>query len=211
MSKRSQKDVITMSPKPFTTQEKEMVKTKLIDAAEKSLAAAGIRKTSVDELARAAGISKGAFYLFYASKELLFLDALEREQARIHEAILERVAGARSPREGFVTAVVQMYRDFIAKPWLLSLAGEDYEILLRRIPQERILQHIELDDASTRRLQALLGERANLRPEVLSAALRVLFMGILHRREIGEEQTDTAFEFLVEAVADRMFREENHD
>jgi AcrR family transcriptional regulator len=200
-----------MSPKPFSGQEKEMVKSKLIDAAEKSLATAGIRKTSVDELARAAGISKGAFYLFYDSKELLFLDALEREQARIHEAILARVAQAHSPKDGFVTAVVLMYRDFIAKPWLLSFTGEDYEILLRRIPQERIQQHIELDDASTRRLQALLGERANLQPEVLSAALRLLFLGTLHRKEVGEEQTDAAFEFLVQAIADKLFQEEKND
>lgn len=200
-----------MSPKPFSDQEKEIVKTKLIDAAEKSLAAAGIRKTSVDELARTAGISKGAFYLFYESKELLFLDALEREQTRIHEAILARVAQARSPREGFVTAVVQMYRDFIAKPWLLNFTGEDYEILLRRIPQERIQQHIELDDASTRRLQALLGERADIQPEVLSAALRLLFLGTLRRKEVGEEQTDAAFEFLVQAIADRLFREDEND
>ncbi|MFR5759913.1 MAG: TetR/AcrR family transcriptional regulator [Bacteroides cellulosilyticus] len=31
-----------------------------------------VRKTSVDELVKYANISKGAFYLFYTSKELLF-------------------------------------------------------------------------------------------------------------------------------------------
>jgi AcrR family transcriptional regulator len=201
----------TMSPKAFSPQEKEIVKARLIDAAEKYLATTGIKKTSVDELARAAGISKGAFYLFYESKELLFLDALEREQTHIHDAILERVAAAQTRRQGFVSAVVQMYRGFTAKPWLMRLSGEEYEILLRRIPQERILQHIELDDASTCRLQALLGEGTCVPPGVLSAALRMLFLGTLHRKEVGEALADEAFEFMVEAVADRLFQEERHD
>lgn len=61
-----------MSPKAFSPQEKDLVREKLIDAAEKCLATTGIRKTSVDELARAAGIFKGAFYLIFESRELLF-------------------------------------------------------------------------------------------------------------------------------------------
>lgn len=196
-----------MSPKPFSAQEKEIVREKLIGAAERCLASAGIRKTSVEELARAAGISKGAFYLFYGSKELLFLDALEREQARIHDAILARVKSAPTGKEGFVSAVVTMYRDFAAKPWLLSLAGEDYELLLRRVPQERIAQHIALDDASTRRLGALIGRGMGVAPELLSAALRMLFLGVLHRKEVGEALADEAFAFVVGAVADRIFGE----
>lgn len=37
----------------------------------------GMRQTTVDQLVEAAGISKGAFYKFYSSKEMLFLDLLE--------------------------------------------------------------------------------------------------------------------------------------
>lgn len=197
-----------MSPKPFTPNEKDLVRLRLLDAAERFLATTGLRKTTVDELARAAGISKGAFYLFFESKELLFLDALEREQARIHGAILARVAGAASKRQGFTAAVMEMYRGFVAKPWLLALAGEDYELLLRRIPPERIAAHIELDDASTRRLQALMGEGLGIEPELLSAVLRMLFLGVLHRREVGEELADRAFELTVQALADKVFVEE---
>jgi AcrR family transcriptional regulator len=196
-----------MSPKAFTDKEKELVRQKLMDAADRCLSTTGIRKTSVEELAKAAGISKGAFYLFYETKELLFLDALEREQERMHEAIIGQVAGSASKREGFVTAIMQMYRDFTAKPWLLVFAQEDYELLLRRIPQERIERHIALDDASTGRLRQLLGDMPGFNTEVVSAALRMFFMGLLHRREVGEELIDGAFEFLVQAVADRIFKE----
>lgn len=194
-----------MSPKAFSAQEKDLVRSKLIDAAGSFLATTGIRKTSVEELAHAAGISKGAFYMFYESKELLFLDALEQEQALIHDTIISRTAKASTRRDAFVAAVTEMYHSFIAKPWLLAFAGEEYELLLRRIPPERIAEHIALDNASMRRLLGLLGEGLSVSPELLSAAMRMLFMGILHRREVGEQWADPAFEFMLEALADRMF------
>jgi len=196
-----------MSPRAFTSEEKEHVRKKLIKAAQDYLSRTGIRKTSVEELCRAAGISKGAFYLFYESKELLFLDALEEEQRAIHEAIISEMSVQTSKRAGFVAVVSRMYRDFTAKPWLMALAGEEYEILLRRIPQSRIERHIALDDASTNRFLIEMGKDANIDPQLLSAVLRMLFMGILHRKEIGP-LADDAFLYLLKAVAGTLFPEE---
>jgi AcrR family transcriptional regulator len=197
-----------MSPRAFSAEEKEHVKRKLIEAAEGCLATTGIKKTSVDELCKAAGISKGAFYLFYESKELLFLDALEEEQKKIHEAIISEMREQKSKREGFTAVVSRMYRDFTAKPWLMALAGDEYELLLRRIPKERIERHIAIDDESTNRFLQGAGREANMDPELLSAVLRMLFMGILHKKEIGPH-TDDAFLFLLKAVADALFKEES--
>lgn len=58
--------------KKFSDKEKEMIQERLLSKAEICWGKYGIKKTSVDELVRMAGISKGAFYLFYPSKELLF-------------------------------------------------------------------------------------------------------------------------------------------
>lgn len=198
-----------MSPRAFTEQEKEMLRKKLIDAAEAALATTGIRKTTVADLCNAAGISKGAFYLFYESKEILFLDALEREQTRIHQTIIREISGGGGRKEAFVAVVGQMYRDFIAKPWLLAFSGEDYEALLRHVPPERIQRHIEIDDISARRFQEAMGRGTSIEPELLSAALRMLMLGILHRTEVGEEWADAAFMLTLNALADHIFKEES--
>lgn len=196
-----------MSPKAFTEQEKGFVRQKLIDAAMQALGTTGIKKTSVEQLALAAGISKGAFYLFYDSKELLFLDALEQEQQRMHDMIINLMEKQPSKHEGFVSIVGQMYRQFVQKPWLFAFTNEDYMLLLRRIPEERIMRHIELDNATTNRLIEILGMGVSVQPDLLSAVLRMMFMGILHRKEVGEEMADEAFGFMLEAIAGRMFGE----
>ena len=64
----------------FTTKERESITEALLRAAGRHAALSGMKKTSVDELCAEAGISKGAFYSFYPSKEHLFLTVMERWQ-----------------------------------------------------------------------------------------------------------------------------------
>ena len=194
-----------MSPKAFTEDEKKIVRSKLMEAAMKYLATTGIKKTTVEELARAAGISKGAFYLFYESKELLFLDALEEEQTKIHEAIIVHMQKHTDKKEGFISVVSDMYRHFMTNSWMLSLTNDEYEILLRRVPQERIAAHIALDDASTKRMTEVIAG-LNIDSALISAILRMLFMCTLHRTEVGP-LADDAFLFMLKAVADKIFTE----
>ena len=56
-------------PKAFSEAEKEMIRRKLLEQGYKQFSTYGLKKTNIDELAAAAGISKGAFYIFYESKE----------------------------------------------------------------------------------------------------------------------------------------------
>ncbi|MDE6980473.1 MAG: TetR/AcrR family transcriptional regulator, partial [Lachnospiraceae bacterium] len=55
--------------KSFTEREKENIKRNLQEVCKKSWTQYGCKKTSVDDLCKQAGISKGAFYLFFESKE----------------------------------------------------------------------------------------------------------------------------------------------
>ena len=191
-----------MSPKPFSEQEKRMVREKLIASAQHYLSTTGIKKTSVEDLCRAAGISKGAFYLFYKCKELVFLDALEQEQQLMHDTIIAHVEAHTSKQEGFVAALMQGYHSLSQKPWMLSTM-QDYDILMRRISPERISKHIALDNASSHRLVQALGITVD--EALVSAVLRILFLSILHQEEIGD-RIDDAVHFQVNAIAAALFK-----
>ena len=69
----------------FTKREKEKIRQSLQDACKQSWTRYGYKKTSIDELCRQAGISKGAFYLFYESKEALFCEVLCQVQQQIRD------------------------------------------------------------------------------------------------------------------------------
>ena len=76
----------------FTQQEKRFIRRELRRVAREFASSIGMRRTTVEQLAAAAGISKGAFYKFYDTKELLFFEVLEEFHSEIYgraEQVLE--------------------------------------------------------------------------------------------------------------------------
>ena len=61
----------------FTDEQNEMIRKDLIREAWRCGVTIGMRKTSVEQLTNSVGISKGSFYKFFDSKELLFFAVLE--------------------------------------------------------------------------------------------------------------------------------------
>src|SRR5512142_3186432 len=79
-------------PKGFSEQERTLIRQRLVEQGYHLFSAYGLKKTTVEELAAAAGISKGAFYLFYDSKEALFMDVIEETaEKRLRRELLAAV------------------------------------------------------------------------------------------------------------------------
>src|SRR5262245_23680193 len=79
-------------PKGFSEREKTLIRAKLIQKGGELFGTYGVKKTNVEDLARAVGISKGAFYLFYDSKEDLFFELLERFESDFKAHLLRQIA-----------------------------------------------------------------------------------------------------------------------
>jgi len=133
-------------PKAFTEQEKELIRKRLLEQGYKQFSAYGLRKTNIEELAEAAGISKGAFYLFYASKEALFMDVVEQVEHRFRQEIFAMVdLPGSSPRARLFAILHKAFRLVKAIPLLQFLTGSDYDLLFRRLPPERLQEHLAND------------------------------------------------------------------
>ena len=63
-------------PVAFTEEQQAEIRKKLYDAAKNMVIDTPYHAIKVEELTKAAGISKGAFYKFYPAKELLFYEIL---------------------------------------------------------------------------------------------------------------------------------------
>ncbi len=64
-------------PKTYSPLEKDNIKRNLRKTASSFLKSYGVKKTTVDEIVERVNIPKGTFYLFYNSKEDLFLDLID--------------------------------------------------------------------------------------------------------------------------------------
>ncbi len=71
----------------------------ILESARKIFAYFGIKKTTVDEIARKAGIGKGTIYNYYKSKDELFTAVIKREEQELKKLILEEIKKTEDPKE----------------------------------------------------------------------------------------------------------------
>ena len=191
----------------FTENEKKHIREKLHAAAEQCLSTFGVRKTTVEQLTKMAGISKGAFYIFYSSKEILFFEVLEAFQSKIGEQLIASLSqGSCSKRQLFTDTVFELYTS-IQKSFMLNIMQtNEIEYLMRKLPPEVLTEHHSFDDLLTVKLFEALKIEAEQKVEVVSAALRAIFMTMLHQEEIGSHY-DEALKLLITGVAKQIIEE----
>ena len=77
-------------PPAFTAEEKARITGLLLDAGHRLFAAQGLRKTSLDELVVPAGIAKSSFYVFFDSKEALYLELMVGQTAAVKRKVIDQ-------------------------------------------------------------------------------------------------------------------------
>jgi len=192
--------------KGFNEREKEVIRKKLMDAAEMCWSKYGLKKTSVDELVGMVNISKGSFYLFYPSKEHLFMDVFDRIDARSKAELFNILQNTQGGNKEVITTVIkQMLKEVQKTPWILNMHNGDLELLLRKLPPERVEKHLKSDDGAAVELFKLLGMDISADHKVISGVFRSVFLMLLHKQEIGEEIFNDVVAYLVDAIVLKLF------
>lgn len=189
----------------FSEQEREQIRDTLKRTARQCASTLGVRKTTVDQLCQAADISKGGFYKFYASKELLFFELLEDLHTEIYQASALVLEEKRSlpAAERMAEAVLVACRG-IETSGMMDFMERDVPYLLRKIPKEIKEAHYHSDEVHIKELL----NRAGLEPvgglELAAAVVRGLILTVSHQDEIGAMYPQV-LETLVRGACDRLF------
>jgi len=85
---------------------REEKRDRILQAAERVFTLYGYKKATMEEIAREAGISKGAIYLLFRSKEELFRTLVRRNIRRVWESIEKAAESQSDPREKIRAAMI---------------------------------------------------------------------------------------------------------
>jgi len=127
-------------PKIYTEEEKEKIRESLRKNASNCLAIYGVKKTTVDELVKRAGIPKGTFYLFYKNKEELFFDVLLNFSSRMENMYLQMLQNldenhiVTSLTDVFTEIAIQIYKEGIFR----FLSSSEMELVERRLDDKSV-------------------------------------------------------------------------
>jgi AcrR family transcriptional regulator len=192
-------------PKGFTEHEKELIRQRLLEQGYKQFSIYGLKKTNIEALADASGISKGAFYLFYESKEVLFMDVIELAEKRFRQEVLAVIdLPGPSPRSRFFAVLKKAFWLLKTIPILQFLTGNDFDLLFRRLPPEKLAQHMASDSLFIEELITRCenaGIPIRVKSAELSSLLYPLVLSILHQDDFGPYKFDKSIDVLLDLVA----------
>lgn len=171
----------------FTEEQNETIRRDLIREARCCGVTVGMRKTSVEQLTEAVGISKGSFYKFFDSKELLFFAVLEDIHTECFAAAQKSLQenAAIDPASRTAAAILAACR-WLSETKAFVFIENDAEFLLHRLPEEVKTAHYHDDETHIRQLL----EKYDLVPRcgtsLASATVRGLILTVSHKEQIGE-------------------------
>ena len=171
----------------------------------------GLRKLSIETLTAKAGISKGAFYAFFDSKEAVFAEVLSREGPGIAERVLAPLRDKSLPaQEAFTAFLMGLMEEYETNPVLKRLIEHPDELVAvnRRLGPARVGAKAELGFKPLRAFLNEARERGDLAHDNVDAVLGVIVALphlILHKGAAGMGDWPATRDLLIALVAQGLF------
>jgi len=189
----------------FSEQERDVIRERLFVEGEKLFSIHGVRKVTINDLTTAAGISHGAFYAFFESKEHLFMEINIKNQRELFQRLecLIYENKKRKPRELVKLAIYFLMDKFFNDPIISSINGELWEYLSRRLPPETI-ENNNINDVLVVEKLAEAGVKFNFHTSLVVKAVQAVFMlaSSLAAVEENEEVIDIIIDGIIEKIVE---------
>ena len=139
----------------FSDSEKTVIHKRLKESAINLFSQYGLKKVTVDDLVNATNIAKGSFYAFYENKEQLFMELNVEEQEKIFTEIEEKLQSRKDNAPQVLTcyAINLALEKFICNPILTQINDEIFDYLQRKIPEEKMDEHVLQDSQILKKLE----------------------------------------------------------
>lgn len=190
----------------FTPEEQTLIRKDLKKAARKFLAQYGMKKTSIDQIVAEVGISKGAFYKFYESKEHLFFDVMEDIHEEIFLGASKILADAKhlNPIERIEQALLYTIQVF-SETSLLTFMTDELPLIVRKLPKKIMEEHAVSDSVNIAALLKAHDIILPCSPEFLSGLVRAIVCLTREKAIIGEACYEEVLQFIVHSACQQAF------
>lgn len=197
-------------PRAFTEVEKETIRRKLLEAGRACFQRYGLKKTTIEDLTKPAGIAKASFYLFFESKEALFIEVFMEEIPAMMNRLVETSFGATDDtREALILLMKGIIREMEENAMARILMDDpteieriatamDYEEVLRQAAPSFMPMIQAIADAQGR------GEIIDADPFQVSYALGLVKLLAFNRDRIPQPLYDSMLDLAPQIIADGL-------
>jgi AcrR family transcriptional regulator len=194
-------------PRHFTSDEKDIIQDKLLDAGMFLFTRYGVGKTTIEDITREAGVGKGTFYLFYGSKGAFYLDLYEREWKILNEKMETLFLYKKGNLSDLLLEYIFENRRHLLEHPILSKAYDPSTVssIFDQAGHERLREFKRLSSEKLYRIIDSWISANNLicpvKTEVVAGMMRSLSFLNYHRMEIGEDILDEVVRRFADSIA----------
>jgi len=196
--------------KAFTEEEKEIIYRKLIEAGSISIAKVGFKKTSVDDIAKKVGISKGAFYTFFPSKEVFFFKLMEVLELEVKSKFICVFPKDRSNfKEDIVNNICHFIKDAKVSEIIDILNCGELDYIMRGLPEEEMKKHLHKDQEDIVEFLEPIKNMIDftvLDIEYIMGMIRTVFFSLIHEKQIGTKVIDKVIKSQIETIVNYIVK-----
>lgn len=194
--------------RPSAADERMRREERLLDVATRLLVRWGYRKTTIDDVAREAGVGKGTIYLHWKDKNEIFRAAILRAQRRYAEDIQQRIAA--DPEGGLLHRVTtHSMLAALSHPLMIAIISGKSDIFngfLEAYNPEFYHQLAGEAHAYVLQMQQAGLIRADIPASSVTYLLTALKVGMINAPELIGQDTLPDMEDLTEALSDLLRR-----
>lgn len=188
--------------------ERRLREERILDAAARQLVRWGYRKTTIDDVAREAGVGKGTIYLHWKDKNALFRAAIWRANQQASADIKQRIAadpeGGLPHRLWTHGMLVALDNPLIAA--MMKGQPDIFQGLLDTFDQKALNQIVGNADTYIAQLQQAGLIRADLPVSIITYLMTALKVGVINAPDVLGQDRIPAMEQLTDALSDLMRR-----
>jgi AcrR family transcriptional regulator len=188
---------------PTVTKKRMERPTRILEAAARLTTRYGFDKTTVDEIAREAGVSKGAIYLVWPGKEELFDALIELEMKKLIIDLRERIL--KDDKSDSISALYRHTLLAIQKsPLISALYTRDGRILgdfVHRQDPERYTKRLLMSKDSVGAMQSAGLLREDLSADVITYLFSIMALGFLSISSVIPADNAPPLDATVDAIA----------
>ena len=186
-------------------------KAKLYESAKALFSDIGFKDTGVADIARRAGVAVGTFYLYFSSKDALFIEIFKDENAKMLRGAMDGLKLDGDPKE-IIRALLErnmrgMMESPILKQWYDPASFAKIERLFRTQDGLTAAEFFYQDFLTlVKRWQAEGRMRADIDAKMIMAMFGAIIRIGHHREEIGPEYFPALQEYMTEFMLDSLTR-----
>lgn len=192
-------------PKIFSDKDRDSIRKTLIQLGLDTVEQKGYRSTSVEEIARNAGIAKGTFYNFFLSKEHFYFEAMLFIRDTRRQKLLEFFS---VPEKINKESTAEFLVNYLQEKNIHHyFTNEELALIFRKIPEQKVQSNKDSIAFAATLLKKLRIINPHINNEVVVNMLNITADFAADKSHLSIGSKDETIQLMSHALAEYIFKE----